>query len=201
MSKAVMQQALSAFEAIMFEKDAESCQIIAKNARYSLREELAQPEQKPFKPDWVSYRQGVADGAAQTEHNHLSDAMRLYQAVDRLATQAGEDAGETIDWLCGEHGGMFKLFEAYFSPKPIANPLANQTVASGSPIDSSTNIAVSSIDSSDSATRSADSAETFGKPDIGMADPCPKCQRGGVCRTLTCGRLQLPADHPYRNQA
>lgn len=47
MSKAVMQQALSAFEAIMFEKDAESCQLIAKNARYALREELAKPEQKP----------------------------------------------------------------------------------------------------------------------------------------------------------
>ena len=24
----------------------------------------AQPEQEPFKPDWVSYRQGVEDGAA-----------------------------------------------------------------------------------------------------------------------------------------
>jgi hypothetical protein len=43
----IMQQALSAFEAIMFEKDAESCQIIAKNARYSLREALAQSEQEP----------------------------------------------------------------------------------------------------------------------------------------------------------
>ena len=44
MSKAVMKQALSAFEAIMYEKKAESCQIIAKNARYTLREELAKPE-------------------------------------------------------------------------------------------------------------------------------------------------------------
>lgn len=43
--------------------------------------------------------------------------MRLYQAVDRLAMQAGEDTNEAIDWLCGEHGGMFKLYEAYFSPK------------------------------------------------------------------------------------
>lgn len=31
------------------------------------RDALAQPEQEPFKPDWVSYRQGVADGAAQPE--------------------------------------------------------------------------------------------------------------------------------------
>lgn len=45
-------------------------------------------------------------------------AMRLYKAVDRLALQAGEDTDEAIDWLCGEHGGMFKLYEAYFSPKP-----------------------------------------------------------------------------------
>jgi len=45
-------------------------------------------------------------------------AMRLYKAVERLALQAGEDTDEAIDWLCGEHGGMFKLYEAYFSPKP-----------------------------------------------------------------------------------
>jgi hypothetical protein len=44
-------------------------------------------------------------------------SMRLYQAVERLALQAGEDTDETIDWLCGEHGGMAKLFEAHFSPK------------------------------------------------------------------------------------
>jgi len=46
MSRETMQQALNAFEAIMFEKDAESCQIIAKNARYALRDELAKPEQE-----------------------------------------------------------------------------------------------------------------------------------------------------------
>lgn len=45
-------------------------------------------------------------------------AMRLYKAVEKLALQAGEDTDEAIDWLCGEHGGMFKLYEAYFSPKP-----------------------------------------------------------------------------------
>lgn len=44
-------------------------------------------------------------------------AMRLYKAVERLALQAGEDADESVDWLCGEHGGLFKLYEAYFSPK------------------------------------------------------------------------------------
>jgi hypothetical protein len=33
----------------------------------------AQPEQAPFKPDWVNYRQGLADGAAQPEPK-LTDA-------------------------------------------------------------------------------------------------------------------------------
>ena len=47
MSRKIMEQALLAFEAIMFEKTAEACQIIAKNARYALREELAKPEQEP----------------------------------------------------------------------------------------------------------------------------------------------------------
>ena len=47
MSRKIMEQALLAFEAIMFEKTAEACQIIAKNARYALREELAKPEQDP----------------------------------------------------------------------------------------------------------------------------------------------------------
>ena len=101
----IMQQALDAFEAIMFEKDTESCQIIAKNARYSLREALAQPEQskysdivsdggldprnkfdaqpeqEPFKPDWVSYRQGVADGAAQPEQEPVAWMMPDYGDV------------------------------------------------------------------------------------------------------------------------
>lgn len=29
-------------------------------------------------------------------------------------------------------------------------------------------------------------------------DPCPQCKKGGVCRTPKCGRLKLPADHPFR---
>ena len=50
-------------------------------------------------------------------------SIRLYQAVERLALQAGEDTDEAIDWLCGEHGGMAKLFEKYFSPTPPAAPV------------------------------------------------------------------------------
>ncbi len=54
-------------------------------------------------------------------------ATRLYQAVERLALQAGEDADETIDWLCGEHGGMAKLFEKFFSPAKILQlPVASE---------------------------------------------------------------------------
>lgn len=43
--KELMRKALSAFETILFEKNIEATQIIAKNARYSLREALTQPEQ------------------------------------------------------------------------------------------------------------------------------------------------------------
>lgn len=60
-----------------------------------------------------------------------NQAMRLYKAVERLALQAGEDTDEAIDWLCGEHGGMFKLYEAYFSPKPTQrNPLSDEELIS-----------------------------------------------------------------------
>lgn len=53
-------------------------------------------------------------------------SMRLYQAVERLALQAGEDTDETIDWLCGEHGGMAKLFGSHFSPK--SKPLTDEQI-------------------------------------------------------------------------
>jgi hypothetical protein len=29
-------------------------------------------------------------------------------------------------------------------------------------------------------------------------DPCPNCMKGSVCRTMYCGRLKLPLDHPVR---
>jgi hypothetical protein len=29
-------------------------------------------------------------------------------------------------------------------------------------------------------------------------DPCPGCRKGVVCKTPSCERLKLPADHPYR---
>ena len=35
-------------------------------------------------------------------------------------------------------------------------------------------------------------------PEVTTEDPCPGCRKGGVCRTPSCGRLKLPADHPYR---
>lgn len=31
-------------------------------------------------------------------------------------------------------------------------------------------------------------------------DPCPGCRKGGVCKTPKCGRLKLPADHPFRSE-
>ena len=61
--------------------------------------------------------------------------MRLYQAVERLCMQAGTDTDETVEWLCGKDGGMFMLFQSYFSPKaPNSEPLANQSETSGSPV-------------------------------------------------------------------
>lgn len=65
--------------------------------------------------------------------------LRLYQAVERLCIQAGTDPDETVDWLCGEHGGMAQLFLQFFSPKasggePLANPMANQAETAGSPV-------------------------------------------------------------------
>jgi hypothetical protein len=33
-----------------------------------------------------------------------------------------------------------------------------------------------------------------------IADPCPGCTPGHVCRTPACGRLQLPQSHPLRNK-
>ena len=45
-----------------------------------------------------------------------ADRQRLYKAVDALCLQAGTDTSETVEWLCGPHGGMAKLFAAYFSP-------------------------------------------------------------------------------------
>lgn len=61
--------------------------------------------------------------------------LRLYQAIERLCMQADTDPDETVDWLCGQHGGMSKLFQSYFSPKePNGEPLANQAETSGSPV-------------------------------------------------------------------
>lgn len=36
------------------------------------------------------------------------------------------------------------------------------------------------------------------KTEAEIEDPCPGCQKGGVCRTPACGRLKLPMDHPFR---
>ena len=83
MSREIMQQALSAFEAIMFEKDAESCQIIAKNARYGLREELAKPEQPELRkaaemaiPLLVAYQDYTGDSRIANKCGKAIEALR-----------------------------------------------------------------------------------------------------------------------------
>ena len=40
---------------------------------------------------------------------------RLFVAVEHQCKLAGTDAAETVDWLCGEYGGMSKLFLKFFS--------------------------------------------------------------------------------------
>ena len=88
MSKAVMKQALSAFEAIMYEKKVESCQIIAKNARYTLREELAKPEQ----PDLRKAAEMALDALLTCDVDYDYDE-NPYNTFD------AEDVSEAIDAL------------------------------------------------------------------------------------------------------
>lgn len=47
-----------------------------------------------------------------------TDGKSLYKAVNSLCLQADTDTSETVAWLCGPSGGMAKLFESYFTPKP-----------------------------------------------------------------------------------
>ncbi len=104
-----------------------------------LRARLAEPEkeQEPVafgvldddgQIDWTieypfSNEPGWPDSAPlytappQREPDEVTQAILLYKTVERLALQAGEEPDETIDWLCGEHSGMLKLFESYFLPK------------------------------------------------------------------------------------
>lgn len=53
---------------------------------------------------------------------------RLFSAVDAMCAQAGTETNETVEWLCGEYGGMAKLFLKYFSP---AAPAQGQEAAAG----------------------------------------------------------------------
>lgn len=65
MNREIMQQALHHLAALADDLrriPSDIAQTIA-----ALEAELAKPEQEPFAPDWVNYRQGLADGAAQPE--------------------------------------------------------------------------------------------------------------------------------------
>ena len=54
------------------------------------------------------------------------------------------------------------------------------------------------MDLKEALEQPADHIPDAGKTEPVAADPCPGCRKGGVCRTPICGRLKLPADHPYR---
>ena len=66
-----------------------------------IRELLAQPEHKPFKPDWVSYRQGVED----TTREPLSDEQIEYY-LERLGSSFKWDDGfrAGVEWAERCHG-------------------------------------------------------------------------------------------------
>jgi hypothetical protein len=55
---------------------------------------LAKPEQEPFKPDWVNYRQGLEDGAARHEQEpKLTDAgadtnLRILSMEEQVALRS-----------------------------------------------------------------------------------------------------------------
>ena len=57
--------------------------------------------------------------AEQAEQEPVAEAIaaeaRLHRAVRAVASQAGESAEDTIEWLC--NGGMAQLFECHFSGK------------------------------------------------------------------------------------
>ena len=85
MSKAVMQQALTVlkqYDALIKHQyggsrdamsDLQYATWNGMDAIEALEQELAKPEQEPFKPDWVNYRQGLEDGAAQPEKTCCCD--------------------------------------------------------------------------------------------------------------------------------
>ena len=74
MNREVMVKALNVIKDSVINTDFPLTNKLA-DAIYAIEQALAQPEQEPFKPDWVSYRQGVADGAAQTEQE--PDAVKV----------------------------------------------------------------------------------------------------------------------------
>lgn len=77
----------------------------------------AKAESKRIGGTCIAFPLYTSPPASKPMTDEQKQAMRLYKAVERLSLQAGEETNESVDWLCGEHGGMFKLYEAYFSPK------------------------------------------------------------------------------------
>ena len=66
-----------------------------------IKDLLAQPKQEPFKPDWVNYRQGVAD----SKREPLSEATINYY-LERLGSHFKWDDGfeAGVKWAEKAHG-------------------------------------------------------------------------------------------------
>lgn len=80
--------------------------------------ELAKPDQAPFKPDWVSYRQGVEDGAAQPEQEEKLPLVDIGVDVTPEGTH--------VVAFYNRHDAVQEMFYSRFHPldKPKQEPVA-----------------------------------------------------------------------------
>lgn len=121
MSRKIMQQALEAFEEIMFTKNVGSSHIIAKNARYALRKELAKPANE-FHPDWDTlkpYHDRIAELEAQLAKPEQPDLRKAAEmALDALENNLPliEDYGSK-EQLNIHHKAIAALYKTLAQPE------------------------------------------------------------------------------------
>ena len=110
MSRELLQQALDAFESIRRLSSIEDAHIIAKNARYGLREELAKPEQEPVAQ--ILIKNGHWIDTPQSQVNHLPDGLHdLYTAPPRKpwVGLTDDEIHKIIDACTSDEAGQGEL--------------------------------------------------------------------------------------------
>jgi len=114
MSREIMQQALDAFKSIMCLSSIEDAHIIAKNARYGLREKLAKPEQ-----DWDLLKvtqESLREHMARIKE--LEAELAQQKALDKKADNARElgldyePEQEPVAWMMPEYGDVLPASQA-----------------------------------------------------------------------------------------